>query len=62
VPGEEKLLLAREARTEGRYKRSFEVLKLDALNTVAMAGSPDSLPLFGKWQDPAWKRQTVSVR
>jgi hypothetical protein len=62
VPGGERMLVAREARVEGRIKRSFEVLKLDALVTEKQASSPSLLVLFGKWQDAAWKRQTVSLR
>jgi hypothetical protein len=62
VPGGERLLMAREARIEGRIKRSFEVLKLDTLATEKQASTPTLLVLFGKWQDPAWKEQTVSLR
>jgi len=61
-PGGERLLLAREARVEGRVKRSFEVLKLDTLATEKQASTPSLLVLFGKWQDAAWKRQSVSLR
>lgn len=56
------MLLAREARTAGRNKRSFEVVRLDTLSTDKQASEPGLLAAFGKWQDPAWKRQTVSVR
>jgi hypothetical protein len=63
VPGGEKMLLAREARgDDGRWRRSFEVLSLDTLNTDKSASQPGLLVLFGKWQDPAWKRHTVSLR
>ena len=62
VPGAGKLLLAREARVDGRHKRSFEVATVDGLATEKQAGTPSLLALFGKWQDPAWKRGTVSLR
>ncbi|HSW06661.1 hypothetical protein [Aquabacterium sp.] len=62
VPGAERLLLARESKVEGRVKRSFEVTKLDSLQPEKSASTPDLLVLFGRWQDAAWKRQTVSLR
>lgn len=62
VPGGSKMLVAREARVEGRFKRSFEVLSLDTLAVDKQASTPALLVLFGKWQDPAWKRGTVSLR
>lgn len=62
VPGGEQLLMAREARTEGRYKRSFEVAELATLNVQKQASAPGPLAAFGKWQDAAWKRQTVILR
>lgn len=62
VPGGQQLLAAREVKVDGRYKRSFEVIGLDALTVQKRADSPNALSLFYRWQDPAWKRQTVSVR
>lgn len=62
VPGAQKLLVAREARVDGRWRRSFEVLSLETLNTEKQSGSPQLLHLFGKWQDPRWKQQTLSLR
>jgi hypothetical protein len=62
VSGAGKLLLSREARVEGRYRRSFEVVLLDTLAVDKRASDPALLVLFGKWQDPAWKRTTVSLR
>jgi hypothetical protein len=62
VPGGQKLLVAREARSEGRLRRSFEVLSLDTLAPEKQASSPQWLALFAKWQDPLWKSQTVSLR
>lgn len=62
VPGGNKLLLAREARVNGRFKRSFEVATLGPLMVEQQASAPTLLALFSKWQDPAWKRSTVSVR
>jgi len=62
VPGGDKLLLAREARVDGRFKRSFEVASVATLNTEKQASAPAALTLFAKWQDPAWKRATVMLR
>jgi hypothetical protein len=62
VPGQSKLLLAREAKVDGRFKRSFEVMNLDTMGTEKFASTPSLLQLFGKWQDAVWKSQTISLR
>ncbi len=62
VPGADRMLVAREARTDGRIQRSFEVLRLDTLAVDKQASTPSLLVAFGKWQDAGWKAMTVSVR
>jgi hypothetical protein len=62
VPGAASVLVAREAKVEGRFRRSFEVLNLATLAVENKADKPASLSIFHRWQDPAWKRQTVSLR
>lgn len=62
VPGTNKVLTAREARVDGRFKRSFEVVNMDTLGVEVWADRPDAVKLFAKWQDAGWKRRTVSVR
>jgi hypothetical protein len=62
VPGGKRLLAVREARVDGRWKRSFEVLLLDGLATERRADRPDFLSTFYRWQSPAWKRETLSLR
>ncbi|TAK90592.1 MAG: hypothetical protein EPO06_08220 [Burkholderiaceae bacterium] len=62
VPGNDKMLVAREALVDGRFKRSFEVLRLSNLNVDKQADKADNLSLFSRWQSPAWKAQTVILR
>jgi len=62
VPGGKQILSAREVRSEGRYKRSFELLNLESLQVDRWADKPESLSAFYRWQDPGWKRMTVSIR
>ena len=62
VPGGGKMLVVREARGEGRYLRRFEVVRLDTLAVERQASDPSALGAFRRWQDPAWKRETVSMR
>lgn len=62
VPGGRQLLAARELRSAGRFVRRFDVLDLETLAVARHADSPEALSVFYRWQDPAWKRQTVSLR
>jgi hypothetical protein len=62
VPGGKQMLVAREARGEGKYQRSFAVLNLDSLVAERQAAEPDVLGAFQRWQDAGWKRSTVSIR
>ena len=62
IPGGRQVLVAREAHGEGRPKRSFEVVRLDTLATDLQASDPSVLGPFQRWQDAAWKRETVSIR
>lgn len=62
VPGGKQVLVAREARGDGKYRRNFEVVRLDSLATERQSPDPTALGPFQRWQDPAWKRMTVSVR
>ncbi|MEP6739129.1 MAG: hypothetical protein ABJA61_02035 [Caldimonas sp.] len=62
VPGGKQMLVAREARGEGKHRRSFEIVRIDSLATERQASDPVMLGAFQRWQDPAWKRETVSLR
>lgn len=62
VPGGQQLLLAREARGEGKYRRSFEVVSLDSLVAQKQAGDSSSLGQFQRWADPSWRKMSVAVR
>ena len=62
VPGNAQMLAARETKVDGRYKTSFEVLRTATMEVEKQAEQPKNLSLFYRWQDPAWKGQTVSLR
>jgi len=62
VPGGKQMLVAREARGEGKYVRSFELVRLDTLAAERQVGEPGMLSVFQRWQDPNWKRATLSLR
>lgn len=62
VPGGKQVLVAREARGEGKYKKSFEVLKLGSLTAERQASEAAMLGAFNRWQDAGWKGGSVSVR
>jgi hypothetical protein len=62
VPGGKQLLVAREHRADGRFRKSFELLRLDTLNVEKTADAPSSINAFYRWQDPVWKKQTIALR
>ncbi len=62
VPGGRQVLVARESRGVKGLKRNFEVVRIDTLGTERQAGDPAILGAFMRWQDPGWKRETVSLR
>jgi hypothetical protein len=61
VPNTRRLLIAREFKDRGRFQRRFEELRLDDLAMMRQAGTPDMLRDFGRWQDPAWRRDTLAL-
>jgi hypothetical protein len=62
APGSRRLLIAREVKDHGRFRRRFEELRLDDLALVRQASSPELLRDFGWWQDVAWRRDTLALR
>jgi hypothetical protein len=61
VPATRRLLIARELKDRGHFVRSFEEVRLDDLVTVKQASRPGLLRDFGRWQDAAWRRDTLSL-
>ena len=61
APVTKRLLIAREVKERGRFRRSFEELRLDDLALVRQASAPELLRDFGRWQDVAWRRDTLAL-
>ena len=59
APGTRRLLIARELKDQGRFRRFFEERRLDDLALVRQASAPERLFDFGRWQDVAWRRDTL---
>jgi hypothetical protein len=57
-----KLLVVREAKSDGRSIRRFEVLRTDSLVAEKSASEPRQLTAFGLWADAGWKQESVSLR
>ena len=65
VPGAGQVLAAREVRDPlhgNKLARTYELLDGQTLATQKTADAPASLKAFNRFQDPAWKRVTVSLR
>jgi hypothetical protein len=61
APRTNRLLIAREVKERGHFHRYFEELRLTDLAVVRHASSPELLPDFGRWQDAAWRRDTLAL-
>jgi hypothetical protein len=61
APVTKRLLIAREVKEHGRFRRRFEELRLEDLALVRQASSPELLRDFGRWQDVAWRRDTLAL-
>jgi hypothetical protein len=62
VPGGNDMLVAREAAVAGRHSRFFELVGVDTLAAKRRTNDPANLSALQRWQDPDWKRQTLSLR
>jgi hypothetical protein len=62
VPSTKRVLIAREVKERGRFRRRFEELRLEDLALVRGANTPDALSDFGRWQDSTWRRKTLALR
>jgi hypothetical protein len=61
APHTQRLLIAREVKEGGRFRRRFEELRLADLLPLKQASSSELLADFGRWQDPAWRRDTLAL-
>jgi hypothetical protein len=61
APATRRLLIVREVKERGRFRRRFELIRLDDLAQVRFASTPDLLRDFGRSQDLAWRRDTLSL-
>jgi len=61
APATQRLLIVRELKDRGRFRRRFEELRLEDLIPVRQASSPELLADFGRWQDAAWRRDTLAL-
>ncbi len=62
VPATDNMLVAREVRVDGRFKRSFDLVSIASLQVEKTADKPENLSSFYRWQDPQWKSQNLIVR
>jgi hypothetical protein len=63
IPGSyDKFLLAREARIDGRYQRSYEVFNRQNLQTETSSERLRNVALFSKWQDAQWQGISLMQR
>lgn len=61
APRTRTLLVAREVKEHGRFRRRFEELRLGDLALIRQANTPELLPNFGRWQDVEWRRNTLAL-
>jgi hypothetical protein len=54
VPGGQQMLVARESRAEGKYRRAFEVVSLSSLQPERHSSEAKALGAFQRWSDAAW--------
>lgn len=63
VPGGKKILVAQEARSEGKYYPArYIIMDIGSLTAERQHNTSSELGAFKRWQDPSWKQQSVSIR
>jgi hypothetical protein len=62
APGGQQILVARESRAEGRWRRSFELVSLATLAVERQSSEPKALGAFQRGADPAWVAQSPAGR
>ena len=63
VPGGKQILVAQEARAEGKYfPQRYSIVNIDSLSIERQHHNASELGAFKRWQDPVWKQQSVSIR
>lgn len=63
VPGGKKILVAQEARAEGKYfPTRYVIMDIDSLVVERQHNNAAELGAFKRWQDHTWTEQTVSIR
>ena len=62
VPGGQEMLVARESRAEGRYRRTFELVSLATLQPERQATEPTGLGAFQRWADTGWLSASPATR
>lgn len=61
APDTRRLLIVRELKDHGRFVRRFEELRLADLALVRQASRAELLADFRRWQDRAWRRDTLAL-
>jgi hypothetical protein len=56
------MLVARESRAEGRYRRTFELVSLATLQPERQATEPTGLGVFQRWADTGWLNASPATR
>jgi hypothetical protein len=62
VPGGQQMLVARESRADGRYRRTFELVSLANLQTERQSKEPTGLVAFQRWADTSWLNASPATR
>jgi hypothetical protein len=61
VPATRRILIAREVKEHGRFRRWFEERRIDDLALIRQASTPELLRDFGRWQDVTWRKETLAL-